>query len=67
MRVLWSEIDSVSFDAFAVRYRIVARNGRSIVVSQFMTGQREFAAEVLRNVPTSKLNCETQLQKLAAG
>jgi hypothetical protein len=65
-RVLWAEVESVSFDAFAARYRITARNGLSIVVSQFMTGQREFAVGVLRSVPAAKLNCETQLEKLAA-
>lgn len=63
-KVLWAEVDRVYFDAFAGRYRIATRKGFSLVVSLFMTGQREFAVEVLRNVPASKLDCETRLRKL---
>ena len=63
-RMLWTDIESISFDAFSACYRLAGKNGLSLAVSQFMTGQRQFAAFTLAKVPVAKLKCEKQLRKL---
>lgn len=65
-RILWTQVEAIVLDAASGRYRVVDRNGRSLAVSQLMTGQREFAVAALDHVPPSKLDCEKQLRKLAS-
>lgn len=66
-RIRWSEVSSVTYSSVLGCYFVKVEDGRAVVVSQLLVGQRDFAEAVLDNVRASAVECEYQLRQVIKG
>lgn len=62
-RIRWRDVATIERGVIGLAYRVRARNGQAISVSDLLSGQPQFAQSVLDSVPTSLIACESSLRR----
>lgn len=63
-RIRWCDVVDVTHSGLMGCFFVHRRDGRRLMISQLLVGQKDFAQSVLSNVSAQRLECEGQLRDL---